>query len=629
LAVLSAVLLVFGLSAVATAAPYGNGVYGECPYQTSCPVPETPQDPLPEPASEPDVSPDPNIVSADIDHDGNNETAVNTDGDLTNGFEEFKDPDGSSGVVAQVDGEHDGTKGYLVDTDGDGVPNVYWSPDDEYVSSIEVVTQGDETIWTFLNAKGELQYYRPSPKPKPQTPTTPPQSGDTTERRLTSGGFGGAPYEKLGLYIKRLPAPVAYSFPYVLLLLVVLLIVRLIWQTKRELARLKVALETIEREKGLVLEKQNFLMLASHYLRTPLTAIKANIELMQSLKQVPDATAAQLQAAANDMQAEANTLLTKLEENQGLGQIAVTHTTSEAWHKALLSPFVIGPFVFVFLLILFVNFIFADFRVTRPGGVDVFVQLALGGILAQWFLSTVRRRHLDRQNRLEQQRVVDAQRELDVARSNFITEASHGLSAKIEQFDQQLTIAANAGTDATRIRKALSQLSSIAEKFVFATQLQALAVQSSKRAFSSSDVVQSVVTTNQPKASAKNVLLQSQAQGGQINQNQELLATVLDSVVDNAIKYSSEQGSVQIDQTTRPGAVSFSVQDQGAGLSSEQLTTLFKPFSRAESVETFNTEGLGFSLYLDRLIMHYLGGDIAIQSEPGRGTKAELYVPTA
>jgi two-component system sensor histidine kinase EvgS len=51
---------------------------------------------------------------------------------------------------------------------------------------------------------------------------------------------------------------------------------------------------------------------------------------------------------------------------------------------------------------------------------------------------------------------------------------------------------------------------------------------------------------------------------------------------------------------------------------------LFQPFSKAEGAEVFTHEGMGFSLYLDKLIMLYLGGDIQIQSEQGRGTQVTI-----
>jgi K+-sensing histidine kinase KdpD len=51
---------------------------------------------------------------------------------------------------------------------------------------------------------------------------------------------------------------------------------------------------------------------------------------------------------------------------------------------------------------------------------------------------------------------------------------------------------------------------------------------------------------------------------------------------------------------------------------------LFQAFSKTEGAETFNHEGMGFSLYMDKLIMNYLVGDIRVESAPQKGTKVVL-----
>ena len=54
---------------------------------------------------------------------------------------------------------------------------------------------------------------------------------------------------------------------------------------------------------------------------------------------------------------------------------------------------------------------------------------------------------------------------------------------------------------------------------------------------------------------------------------------------------------------------------------------LFQPFSKIEGFENFDHEGMGFSLYLDKLIMEYLGGSINLQSEENQGTTVDLKLP--
>jgi signal transduction histidine kinase len=57
------------------------------------------------------------------------------------------------------------------------------------------------------------------------------------------------------------------------------------------------------------------------------------------------------------------------------------------------------------------------------------------------------------------------------------------------------------------------------------------------------------------------------------------------------------------------------------------MSLLFRPFTQTQDVERFTHEGMGFSLYLDKLIMSYLGGTITINSRPGVETAATITLP--
>ncbi len=73
--------------------------------------------------------------------------------------------------------------------------------------------------------------------------------------------------------------------------------------------------------------------------------------------------------------------------------------------------------------------------------------------------------------------------------------------------------------------------------------------------------------------------------------------------------------------------IQFSVVDTGIGLTPEQLGTLFKSFSQAESSTTRRFGGTGLGLYLTKCFAKILGGDVSIQSEYGKGSTFTLILP--
>lgn len=102
---------------------------------------------------------------------------------------------------------------------------------------------------------------------------------------------------------------------------------------------------------------------------------------------------------------------------------------------------------------------------------------------------------------------------------------------------------------------------------------------------------------------------------------------MLFSLVDNAIAYSPDGSTVQVNASTSATESTLTVTDHGNGIQPGKLKILFQPFLKLEGAEAFNHEGMGFSLYLDKLIMTYLGGSIAMDSAPGKGTTVTLHLP--
>ena len=101
------------------------------------------------------------------------------------------------------------------------------------------------------------------------------------------------------------------------------------------------------------------------------------------------------------------------------------------------------------------------------------------------------------------------------------------------------------------------------------------------------------------------------------------------NLVSNAIKFT-EQGSVRI--TARcdasGNALTIAVADTGIGMTPEQLGKLFVAFTQADATMTRRFGGTGLGLVISRKLAQALGGDITVESTPGKGTTFRLTVPT-
>lgn len=112
---------------------------------------------------------------------------------------------------------------------------------------------------------------------------------------------------------------------------------------------------------------------------------------------------------------------------------------------------------------------------------------------------------------------------------------------------------------------------------------------------------------------------------------------ILHHLLSNAIKYTAEgRVEVRLERTThrlgrnRPEPVlAIHVKDTGKGIPAAQLERLFEPFTQVdEGARTDSrSRGVGLGLPLARQLARTLGGDVTLESAPGRGTTASLFLP--
>jgi len=107
---------------------------------------------------------------------------------------------------------------------------------------------------------------------------------------------------------------------------------------------------------------------------------------------------------------------------------------------------------------------------------------------------------------------------------------------------------------------------------------------------------------------------------------------ILINLASNAVKFT-ERGSVTVrvrHSRDASGAshIAYEVIDTGIGMTAEQQSRLFRPFSQADSSTTRRFGGTGLGLTISRMLARMLGGDILVQSEPGKGSTFTCLVAT-
>lgn len=104
------------------------------------------------------------------------------------------------------------------------------------------------------------------------------------------------------------------------------------------------------------------------------------------------------------------------------------------------------------------------------------------------------------------------------------------------------------------------------------------------------------------------------------------ISEVLGNLIDNAIKYSNEGGSIIVTARVNGDFVETSIEDHGIGMPSGVVNNLFQKFYRSHrSRETVSGTGIG--LYISKAVVESHGGTIGVRSEDGRGSIFTVQIP--
>ncbi len=118
------------------------------------------------------------------------------------------------------------------------------------------------------------------------------------------------------------------------------------------------------------------------------------------------------------------------------------------------------------------------------------------------------------------------------------------------------------------------------------------------------------------------------------------IKTVIENLVDNAIKYSPEGTVIRVHLAVasvtelkghpvakRPKMLELSVSDSGVGISKGDIGKLFKKFSRLDNDFSATSEGSGLGLYWVKQVVMLHGGSVAVRSKQGKGSKFTMRLP--
>jgi PAS domain S-box-containing protein len=110
--------------------------------------------------------------------------------------------------------------------------------------------------------------------------------------------------------------------------------------------------------------------------------------------------------------------------------------------------------------------------------------------------------------------------------------------------------------------------------------------------------------------------------------DERALKQILLNLLSNAVKFTPQGGAVTVAAAvTRDRGLAISISDTGIGIAEDVIKDLFLPFRQADSSISRRFGGSGLGLAISKKLMELHGGEISIESQPGRGTRVTLHMP--
>jgi signal transduction histidine kinase len=143
------------------------------------------------------------------------------------------------------------------------------------------------------------------------------------------------------------------------------------------------------------------------------------------------------------------------------------------------------------------------------------------------------------------------------------------------------------------------------------------------------DVVDDLVPLVSPQLAAKSFRFDREqcTPGCRVSADREKLQQILLNLVSNAVKFTAPGGTIRLGCSARDEVVAVWVEDTGIGIAEEHQTHVFAPFVQIDRRLNAPGEGTGLGLAISRDLARGMGGDLTVESIPGKGSTFTVTLP--
>jgi len=215
--------------------------------------------------------------------------------------------------------------------------------------------------------------------------------------------------------------------------------------------------------------------------------------------------------------------------------------------------------------------------------------------------------------------------------SQFSADLAHELRTPIANMLGETQVALTRDRTAAEYRETLEstvaeceRLSRIVDNLLFVARVDAASEPIARKQFDARAEVEKIAEFYQTVADDHHVTITCSG-NGQIYADPDLFERAVGNLLDNALRFTPENGSIRIALCENEADFEVAVSDNGCGIAAQHLPRVFDRFYRAESSRSSDGAGLGLALVKSIVDLH--GGSAIIESQLGHGTIVKLVFP--
>jgi signal transduction histidine kinase len=226
---------------------------------------------------------------------------------------------------------------------------------------------------------------------------------------------------------------------------------------------------------------------------------------------------------------------------------------------------------------------------------------------------------------------------LEQSKSQFLNLASHELRGPITVIRGYLSMAESGslGKLSSELQQVLpllisraDEMNALVEQMIEAARLEEGRLELHPEQTDLREIAKRALEQVRPLADSKHQLvIDSPEEQVNVVVDPERVATIVSNLLSNAIKYSPAGGEVRCSVYRESRMAKVRVSDRGVGIASRDMPRLFTRFGRINNKATNHIPGTGLGLYLSRELARMHGGDLTVESVPGKGSTFTLMVP--